>query len=100
MKIQTTALSAALCATLVLASTLPGAARPDTRYMTCAAATALVQNHGAVILGTSAHVYDKYVKNKAYCNVDQHLKRAYVPTADYRRCNVGYKCEEFFKRRD
>jgi hypothetical protein len=68
--------------------------RPDTRYMNCGAAISLIQGKGAAILRTGAHTYDKYVANHAYCARDEALKRAYVPTADNRRCNVGYRCVE------
>ena len=95
MKNHSMKISAAFAATMILASTLSSSARPDTRYISCQAATGLVNSYGAIILGTSAHVYDKYVKNHAYCNRGQRLERAYVPTADSRRCNVGYKCKEF-----
>ncbi len=97
MKNHSKKISAAFAATMILASTLSSSARPDTRYISCHAAKGLVNSYGAIILGTSAHRYDKYVKNHAYCNRGQHIVRAYVPTADSRRCNVGYKCAEFIK---
>lgn len=90
---------------LVVAVTLgtaisPAAARPDTRYMSCAAAVSIVQANGAVILSTGAHTYDKYVKNHAYCNLNDVLRKAYVPTSDTRRCRVGFVCKGKFDYSD
>ncbi len=78
----------------LLISTSIAQARPDTRYMSCGQVQSLVQRSGAIILSTGAHTYDKYVKNHAYCNVSQELRSAYVPTADLRRCKIGYRCAE------
>jgi hypothetical protein len=78
----------------LLISTTIAQARPDSRYMSCGQAKSLVQSSGAIILSTGAHTYDKYVKNHAYCNLSQELKRAFVPTSDQRRCNIGYRCKE------
>lgn len=82
----------------LLISTTIVQARPDTRYMSCGQANSLVQNNGAIIFSTGAHTYDKYVKNRAYCNMGQILERAFVPTADQRRCKVGFRCKEKIRR--
>lgn len=89
-------LSSILITGLLISTTL-AQARPDSRYMSCNAARSLVQGSGAVIMSTGAHTYDKYVKNHAYCNLDQALVRAYVPTSDQRRCKVGFRCREKFR---
>ena len=78
----------------LLISTTFAQARPDTRYMSCGQAVSLVQSSGAIILSTGNHTYDKYVKNHAYCNLSQILRGAYVPTADNRRCKIGFRCIE------
>ena len=80
----------------LLVSTTMVQARPDSRYMSCSAAQSLIHNKGAVVISTGTHTYDKYVKNHAYCNLNQILRRAYVPTADQRRCKIGYRCIEKF----
>lgn len=67
-------------------------ARPDTRYMSCGQAKSIVQASGAVVLSTGAHTYAKFVKNHAYCNLNEDLKRAFVPTQDTRRCKIGFRC--------
>jgi len=72
--------------------------RPDTRSMSCGQVQSLVQARGAVVLSTGPHRYSKYVKNHAYCSVGQRLFSAYVPTADHRRCKIGFQCKE--KRRN
>ena len=84
--------STLLAALFVSLSAFQAQARPDTRYLACANVVAIVQSSGAVVLSTSAHVYKKYVKNHAYCNLNESLKNAYVPTADNRRCKIGFTC--------
>ena len=83
---------ALLAALFVSLSAVQAQARPDTRYLACAQVVAIVQSSGAIVLGTSAHVYKKYVKNHAYCNLNESLKNAYVPTIDNRRCKIGFTC--------
>ena len=86
-------LTIAFTALLMLAiSSIQAQARPDSRSMTCASARALIQSYGAVIMSTGNHTYDKYVKNHAYCNLDEGTKNGYAPTLDNRRCKVGFVC--------
>jgi len=92
-------LSAIFAAIMLVTTTLAQSAghRPDTRTLSCAIVVSLVQSRGAVLLSTGRYTYDKYVKNHAYCNVNEAIKRAFVPTADNNRCNVGYICKEKFR---
>lgn len=94
MRISIHKVSTVLTAAMLISLTIGQAsARPDTRYMTCSAAVSLVQGHGSILLSTGTHTYDKYVKNHAYCNLNESLRRAFVPTSDYRRCKVGFVCK-------
>lgn len=88
MKITTTVVALLISSTSVLLAQ----GRPDTRYLTCATVKSIIQTNGAVVMNTSNYVYEKYVKNHAYCNVNESTKNAYVPTADYRRCKIGFIC--------
>jgi hypothetical protein len=96
MSIQVNKFSPIIVCTLLLSASFAhaGGHRPDTRTMSCGAAKSLVQSRGAVLLSTGNYTYDKFVRNHAYCNIDEALKRAYVPTGDQRRCNVGYICKD------
>ncbi|MCF6321428.1 MAG: hypothetical protein L3J32_06620 [Rhizobiaceae bacterium] len=77
-----------------------GGHRPDTRYMSCSSAVSLVQSRGAVILSTGRFTYDKFVKNHAYCNINEDIIRAFVPTTDTNRCNVGFICKDKYRLSD
>ncbi|HSG96223.1 MAG TPA: hypothetical protein VLA28_11940 [Afifellaceae bacterium] len=74
-------------------------ARPDVRTMSCAQARALVIQYGAVVLTTGRYTYDRYVAGQAYCEMPFVIRRAWVATADTRRCNIGYTCEQRVFRR-
>ena len=74
-------------------------ARPDVRTMSCAQASALVRQSGAVVLTTGRYTYDRYVARQAYCDRPYVIRRAWVGTADTNRCNIGYTCEQRVFRR-
>lgn len=93
MKTQFMKITTAMIALLIFStSVLLAQGRPDTRYLTCAAVKSIVQSNGAIVMNTSNYVYKKYVKNHAYCHVNETTKNAYVPTADHRRCKIGFIC--------
>ena len=67
---------------------------PLTTARTCSEDRALVSARGAVVLSTSAMTYARYVKDAAYCLVDQYPAPAWVPSADNPQCFVGYRCKD------
>lgn len=67
-------------------------ARPDTTTMSCNAAASLVNTRGAVVLGSGPSIYDRYVEDRGFCQIDEDTEPAFVPTADNRQCFVGYHC--------
>lgn len=81
---------------LLLVSTGLAAAqgRPSTTAMSCAAAAALVQSRGAVVLGTGGDMFDRFVRDASFCPKGQVLRPAFEPTIDQRQCFVGYRCFE------
>jgi hypothetical protein len=68
--------------------------RPQTTRMTCGQARALVQQRGAILLGTGGYTYDRFVRDRSFCQVTEVTRRALAPTADDQQCLVGYTCEE------
>lgn len=66
--------------------------RPDTTRMSCRQAAGLVQAQGAIVLGTGGHSYDRYVRDRGFCQVTQSTKAAFAPAADNPQCFVGYTC--------
>ncbi|MGA0564498.1 hypothetical protein ACO2RV_18795 [Ancylobacter sp. VNQ12] len=67
---------------------------PNSLNMTCAAATALVRQQGGVVIATGPNLYDRYVANQRYCEVDQTTVPAWVQTSDQNECFVGYRCRD------
>ena len=67
---------------------------PLTTARTCAEDRALVNAQGAATLNTSAMTYARYVKDSAYCLVDQFPAPAWVPSADNPQCFIGYRCKD------
>ena len=78
---------------LVLAAG-PAAAqsRPSTLNMSCGEARGLVASRGPIVLSTGRHTYDRYVASPGFCDLGQYAYAASVPTADARRCHVGFEC--------
>lgn len=60
--------------------------------MSCAAATELVRQKGAVVFGTGPGTYARYVRDGSYCQEDQGTDPAWIPTADQPQCLVGAQC--------
>ncbi|MDJ0931870.1 hypothetical protein [Breoghania sp.] len=70
------------------------AARPDTRSMTCAQAQDFVRCHGAVVMTTGPHTFQRFVSQQRYCDRWQQLFPERAPTRDNSQCVVGYRCDE------
>lgn len=93
--VMTAARTLAAALTLSLAASgAPAQGRPDTTRMSCRQAAGLVQAHGAVVLGTGGHTYDRFVRDRRFCQVTEATRSAFVPAADHPHCFVGYTCFE------
>ncbi len=83
-------------AILIAAFLAPAAAGaqdfPNTLNMSCAEATALVNSQGAVTLSTGPNVFNRYVKDEAYCSGGQQTRPQWVQTKDQAQCPVGNTC--------
>ncbi len=90
MSIKVTMVSSLLITGLLVLISVAQASghRPDTHCMSCEATKTLVKNSGAVILSTGTHTFDRYVANRFYCDPEQILKWAFVPTSDTHRCRL------------
>jgi hypothetical protein len=79
---------------LVLAS---GAAlaqsRPSTPERSCAANRQSVVASGAIVLGTGGFTYDRFVRDRGFCQHGDYLEPAFVPSRDTQACFVGYRCK-------
>jgi len=60
----------------------------------CPEIQSLVRTRGAIVLHTGQYLYDRYVRNEAYCLTFQRTKAAWIPTRDNGSCFIGYTCED------
>ena len=68
--------------------------RASTTAMTCAQAARLVTRQGAVVLGTGGQTYDRFVRDRSFCEPTEIARRAFRPARDNPSCLVGYTCYE------
>lgn len=84
----------ALVLALLAASGTAQAQRPSTTQMSCPQARALVNKAGGIALGTGGATYDRFVRNRSFCEATEFAKAAFAPTRTDPRCLVGYTCFE------
>ena len=81
----------------VLALGLAGAAlaqgRPQSPARSCAANRQSVLANGAIVLGTGGYTYDRFVRDRGFCQFDEYADPALVPARDTPQCFVGYRCK-------
>lgn len=68
-------------------------ARPSTVSRPCVASQRDVQRNGAIVLGTGGYTYDRFVADRRFCQFDEFLDPAWVPSRDVEACFVGYRCK-------
>ncbi len=80
---------------LLLLATMPALAqpRPSTPERSCAANRQNVAARGAIVLGTGGHTYDRFVRDRSFCEHGDYLEPAFVPSRDTDACFVGYRCK-------
>jgi hypothetical protein len=69
-------------------------ARPDSLRMSCSQASALVQSHGGIVIGTGPDIYDRFVVGCTFCPDMSYLEPAWIRTGDNPECYVGYRCRD------
>lgn len=82
--------------TLILAlnaGTALAQSRPSTESRPCAASQRDVRTQGAIVLGTGGFTYDRFVRDRSFCQFDESLDPAWVPSRDKDACFVGYRCK-------
>lgn len=67
--------------------------RPSTVTRPCAASRQEVLAHGAAVLGTGGQTYDRFVRDRSFCQFDEVIEPAWVPSRDMPACFVGYRCK-------
>ncbi|GJE76228.1 hypothetical protein [Methylorubrum suomiense] len=85
----------ALAVTLLAAGLSPATAqRLSTVDMSCAQARNVVLRQGAAVLGTGGQTYDRFVRDRNFCEPTEIGRRAFVPARDTPACFVGFTCYE------
>lgn len=77
---------------LAYASSVQAQQRLSTLKLTCAQARQTVLSRGAVVLSTGTYTYDRFVRDRSFCEFNEFLEPAFVPSRDNPQCPVGYRC--------
>lgn len=83
----------ALCA-LLAADGAAAQSRPSSVAMTCAQTARVILDRGVVVLGTGGQTFDRYVRDRSFCEPTEITIRSFVPTQDNPECFIGYRCRE------
>lgn len=78
---------------LSLAGAALAQARPQSPARSCAANRQSVLANGAIVLGTGGYTYDRFVRDRSFCQFDEIADPAWVPARDTPQCFVGYRCK-------
>ena len=79
---------------LSIATSAVAQPRPSTVNMSCRQAAGLVASRGAIVLGTGGYTYDRFVRDRSFCQVTEVTEPVWVPAGDTPQCLVGYRCIE------
>ncbi len=79
-------------ALMVCASSVQAQQRPLTPNLTCGQARQIILSNGAAVLGTGTYTYDRFVRDRSFCEFNEFLEFAFVPTRDTPQCPIGYRC--------
>ncbi|HEV2512336.1 hypothetical protein [Bosea sp. (in: a-proteobacteria)] len=78
---------------LGLAGAASAQGRPQSPTLSCAANRQSVLANGAIVLGTGGFTYDRFVRDRSFCQFDETTFPAWVPARDTPQCFVGYRCK-------
>ncbi|HZH12209.1 MAG TPA: hypothetical protein VEZ24_17805 [Microvirga sp.] len=68
--------------------------RLSTQSLTCGQAQQVILSRGAAVLSTGAYTYDRFVRNRSFCEFNESIELALVPTRDTPQCPIGYRCRD------
>jgi hypothetical protein len=81
-------------ALFIVATGAQAQSRPSTTNMSCSASRQLVFARGAIVLGTGGQTYDRFVRDRTFCQMTEYAQTAFVPSLETPTCFVGYRCKE------
>jgi len=79
-------------ALLAYASGVQAQQRLSTLSLTCGQAQQVIFSRGAAVLSTGTYTYDRFVRDRNFCEFNEELELAFVPTRDTPQCPIGYRC--------
>jgi hypothetical protein len=83
-----------LALALTLAADLAAAqTRPSTLTRPCGLNRQTVMASGAIVLGTGGYTYDRFVRDRSFCEFNEYTEPAWVPSRDTPSCFIGYRCK-------
>ena len=87
-----TVLALILCVSLVA----PVSAQPvqSIQRMICADAMGLVKRSGAILLNVGGPAFERFVRDRSFCEAAEIAELRFVPTRDNPECPIGYRCRE------
>jgi hypothetical protein len=75
--------------------------RPFTPNLPCRQAQQIVLANGAAVLSTGTYTYDRFVRDRSFCEINEYIEPVWVPTRDTPQCPIGYRCRsgdlDFFR---
>ncbi len=77
---------------LACGSSVQAQQRLSTLNLTCGQAQQVILSRGAAVLSTGTYTYDRFVRDRNFCEFNEGLELAYVPTRDTPQCPIGYRC--------
>jgi hypothetical protein len=83
---------ALVLAFMASASSVQAQQRPSTLNMTCDQARQLVFSRGAAVLSTGTYTYERFVRDRSFCVLDETTEVVWAPTRDTPQCPVGFRC--------
>lgn len=66
--------------------------RLSTLNLSCGQAQQVVQSRGAAVLSTGTYTYDRFVRDRTFCERNEFIDLAVVPSRDTPQCPIGYRC--------
>ncbi len=79
--------------TMLAAEAALAQSRPSTVNRPCAVNRQSVAANGAIVLGTGGFTYDRFVRNRSFCQFDEFVEPAWVRARDTASCFIGYRCK-------
>ncbi|MFD1696379.1 hypothetical protein [Roseibium aestuarii] len=83
----------ALITATVLIMQTAAEARPLVQSMSCAAATAMVDQAGSIVMDTSPTTFERFVSGQAFCAYELVAEPAFTSTSDLTDCPIGFICQ-------